>query len=373
MSTTIHTDFPGGCLGAVESAAPGALTVRLYREHAADGVHTQATWFYARLSGLEGQPLALTLSGLGDVWNGRPSFSINERDLPVVSDDGRAWRRLAESRFDRAAGTVTFDLEPAGDVLWLAMLEPYGPAELAVLSRAVLAHPEGRGEVAGLTVGGRPLALWSIGDEAAPHCVWVLARQHAWEAHTSWCAEGLVRWLLSDQAAEFRRRCVVKILPLMDPDGVVRGGTRYNAHGYDVNRHWDATDPADPEHRRLRPEICAALAATDAWCAAGRPIDLHLNLHDTQTDVMILAAGMAAAGPVVGLHARLVAAGFTGPLQADGLAAGAAEDGVRRRYRVSAALIELGTAQQPGCDHPPTAAERVAFGADLGRGLAAVI
>jgi hypothetical protein len=29
---------------------------------------------------------------------------------------------------------------------------------------------------------------------------------------------------------------------MCDPDGVARGGVRFNAFGYDLNRNWDASD-----------------------------------------------------------------------------------------------------------------------------------
>jgi hypothetical protein len=369
MPPTLHTNFPGGCLGQIEDHSADRLQARLYREDAADGINTQATWFYFHLTGLAGQPFEVVLTGLRDVWCGRPSHSINERDKPVVSDDGRTWRRLPGATFDREAAALTLPLRPIGDELWVAMLEPYGPVELDALAAVVAAAAGTRVRVLGHTVGGRELAWWTAGapDAGRVHnaqrVAWVVARQHAWESHTSWCCEGLVRALLADDAR--LARCRVEVLPMLDPDGVARGGTRLNAHGFDLNRHWDETDPDEAEHRRLRPEICCAKAAI----SAGRPIDLCLNLHDTQNDVMISAAGMPASPPLTALHERLVAAGFSGPLDQRGLAAGSIEDGLWRELGIPSALIELGTADLPGWDHLPTAADRMAFGAVMAEGL----
>ena len=360
MPISINTDFPGGRLGTIEEQAPGRLTVRLYREASAVGPNTQATWFHARFDGLA-EPLTLVLTGLNDVYEGRPAHSINQDDKPVISRDGRTWERLTSTSFDAERGELTVPLPAADGPLYLAMLEPYGPAELAELAELV---PAERRSVAGLTAEGRPIPLWILGNPDATRSVWVMARQHAWESHTSWCADGLVRWLLADPPHDL---CVV-VLPMVDPDGVVRGGTRVNRHGYDVNRHWDATDPADPDHRRLRPEICAVKQALANF---GRPVDLCLNLHDTQRDVMGAPRPLTELPAMAALHQRLVDAGYTGALRPDSTP-GTVQNGLYAEQGLVGALIELGTAMQPGWDHLPTAADRQAFGVALGEALVEV-
>ena len=50
-------------------------------------------------------------------------------------------------------------------------------------------------------------------------------RQHAWEAGSSWVADGAIRFLLSDaaDAARLRDRAIFQIFPMADPDGVADG------------------------------------------------------------------------------------------------------------------------------------------------------
>ena len=67
-----------------------------------------------------------------------------------------------------------------------------------------------------------------------------------------------------------------KVIPLGDPDGVARGGVRYNANGYDLNRNWDAVNAAK------MPEIAAQRAAVLAWLDAGKPIHLFITLHNQE-------------------------------------------------------------------------------------------
>ena len=97
-------------------------------------------------------------------------------------------------------------------------------------------------------------------------------RQHSWETGSSWAGEGAVRALLRDDAESRRLRQTViwKIFPLCDPDGVARGGVRFNVNGYDLNRNWDIEDAVKmPEMRRsAMPSAIGFAAATRSTCSS---------------------------------------------------------------------------------------------------------
>ena len=125
--------------------------------------------------------------------------------------------------------------------------------------------------VVGKSVRGREILLLTISNSAVPDrekkVIWLMFRQHSWEAGSSWAAEGAIRFLLSSDPAARRilRGAVVKIYPMCDPDGVARGGVRLNVYGYDLNRNWDTVDPIK------MPEITAERGAILQWIDAGHP------------------------------------------------------------------------------------------------------
>ena len=43
---------------------------------------------------------------------------------------------------------------------------------------------------------------------------------------------------MSDEMKEIRRRCIFKIIPMMNPDGVICGNYRTNLGGFDLNRQF---------------------------------------------------------------------------------------------------------------------------------------
>lgn len=44
-------------------------------------------------------------------------------------------------------------------------------------------------------------------------------------------------------AEQLRQRYVFKIIPMLNPDGVINGNYRTNLSGSDLNRRWNCPDP----------------------------------------------------------------------------------------------------------------------------------
>jgi len=61
--------------------------------------------------------------------------------------------------------------------------------------------------------------------------------------------DGLLKYLLSKEAAPLRKEFVIRIVPMLNPDGVIYGNYWCSLLGCDLNRKWEKPN------RLLQPEI----------------------------------------------------------------------------------------------------------------------
>lgn len=73
-------------------------------------------------------------------------------------------------------------------------------------------------------------------------------RVHPGEHNASWVMKGLIDFLLSSnqKAIHLRENYIFKIIPMLNPDGVINGNLRCNLAAYDLNRTWK--DPSSMLH-----------------------------------------------------------------------------------------------------------------------------
>ncbi len=281
---SVFSNFEGGALGKIERVSETHFRCGVKGESDQDGRNRQANWYYFRIDGAKGQALTIDLIDLPGEYNYRPNRGAVTGDtLPWYSEDNQRWQQIETAEYQADTPLLRIRLTPRTNRIWIAHVPPYTNQHLQRLLREFKTHPALHQQVVGKTVQGSSVLLLTITDERAPAAqkkvLWLMFRQHSWEAGSSWAGEGALRFLLSADpvAAEMRRTAIFKIFPLCDPDGVARGGVRFNANGFDLNRNWDAVDETK------MPEIAAQRKAILDWVDAGRRVDLFLTLHNTET------------------------------------------------------------------------------------------
>lgn len=79
------------------------------------------------------------------------------------------------------------------------------------------------------------------------------ARVHPGESNSSYMMQGFLKYITGDsyQAVELRKRCIFKVVPMINPDGVILGNYRTSLSGNDLNRKYQKPDA------KLHPTVCA--------------------------------------------------------------------------------------------------------------------
>jgi hypothetical protein len=320
--------------------------------------------------------MTLDIVDLPGEYNYKPNRGAITKDTPpVISYDQRTWKHIETFEYDAGEPKLRLRVTPAAARFWIAHTPPYTAADLARLRAEAIRHSDFREEVIGKTVGGRDLVLWTIASadsDRKKKTVWLMFRQHSWETGSSWTGEGAVRELLRDH-----ENIVWKILPLCDPDGVARGGVRFNANGYDLNRNWDIEDAAK------MPEIAAQRNAVRAWIRSGHSVDLFFSLHNTETSEY-LDGPPAGSRPLADRFFRTLSeeTNFapTRPLQYSDITTTpgmtgrmTVVQGLSRDFQIPAFLMEQRVSYNEKLGHLPEIPDRIAFGGQLVRAVAKTI
>lgn len=379
----IRTDFEGGSLGRVERISETHYRLGAKGETDQDGRNRQANWYFFRVEGARERQLILDIVDLPGEYNYQPNRGAITADTPpVISYDGVTWKHIETFQFDASEPRLRLRLQPKAAKFWIAHCPPYTNSTLQKLRSDSARHPDFREEIAGKTAGGRDLYLWSISTPGTrKKVIWLMFRQHSWESGSSWVGEGAVRFLLGHtmQSAALRDKIAWKIFPLCDPDGVARGGVRFNANGYDLNRNWDAIDPVK------MPEIAAQRNAIKSWLDSGHSIDLFLSLHNTETSEYLEGPpdGNAHRALAERLFAVLSQATTFSPTRPLFFAAVTTTAGMPGRrtvvqglsadFRTPAFLMEQRISRNPKLGRLPEIADRVQFGQELVLALARVL
>jgi len=203
--------------------------------------------------------LDLSDGGKRTDYDNRPESGMKLRDFLFIQSPGRDWQQV-DGVTEGWVATVKFTADRGDTKVGLSPWYPY--ADSLRFVNALPEHPHLGKRLVGKSDGGCEHWELTITDiSAAPEgkrTIFWHAREHAYETWSSFAMEGLVEFLLSPEAAEFRRRYVIVLHPMTNVDGVAQG-FEYRA-GYDfpdprgtATGRW-AFDTVD----RLRPDFAVA-------------------------------------------------------------------------------------------------------------------
>lgn len=373
---TFSKDFEDGSLGMIERTGDTKFRCAVEGQHDERGHNRQASWYYFRIDHALNRDLTLTLTDLVGEYNDVPGACPFSADIiPVFSYDGEHWNHFQSTTWDSQRKEVTLKFRSTHDAIWIAHVPPYTHSRLLKLLSEIQKTTCARVEVIGKTSLGRDLQLVTVTNFEQPSAgkktVWLQARQHAWEAGTSFVMEGALRFIVSDDpiARKLRNEIIFKFTPMMDPDGCATGKVRFNAHGYDLNRHWNTMDFHEPEQLRLMPEIWHVKKALLGWLDTGHSIDLMINLHNTESTEFLdtHCDDTAVLKRMTLLYDRLVENSSFDPSRKLGVGGTVATDtnSLWRERHIPVLLMEQRIGFSTKLGRRPTVEDRLGFGRQL--------
>lgn len=258
--------------------------------------HTQ--WFYYRVTAME-----RNVPYRFNILNLQKNHSLYEDGLqPIIyskkkaEEEGIGWHRAGyrivygSNKVKRKKGTyrsLTFTLEFPydDDTVYIAHCYPYRFSDLQVdiedwenrpgarsfLKKRTLCKTIGGHDVTVLTITARSDDPEEVAKRPA---ILFTGRVHPGETNASWMMQGTVDFLTSQdpKAVMLRNHYVFKIVPMLNPDGVVVGNYRSNLSGHDLNRRYGNPDPNRHIEVFSLKEMVQSLVST-------RPVELYVDYH----------------------------------------------------------------------------------------------
>ena len=113
-----------------------------------------------------------------------------------------------------------------------------------------------------------------VPDESKKYIL-AVARVHPAETVGSWVMEGFLRFISSKhpEAILLRNKFIFKIVPMLNPDGVIVGNSRTSMSGNDLNRTY--ISPSEEKH----PEIVALKELAEQLQEEGNRVFLFVDMH----------------------------------------------------------------------------------------------
>ncbi|NXA71961.1 CBPC2 carboxypeptidase, partial [Thryothorus ludovicianus] len=277
--------------------------------------HTQ--WFYFRVQNTRQEPLyRFTIANMAKpkslYGRGLQPLLYSQRD---AQSRGIGWRRVGtdvcysrgsagEPPLFRLSWTVCFPHD--GDTCFFAACYPYTYSDLQRYLRALAADPARSRyctvQVLCRSLAGNPVHLLTItgpGSTAGKRVVVASARVHPGESGGSWAMRGFLDFLLSAHANAqlLRRLFIFKVVPMLNPDGVVVGNSRCSLAGRDPNRAYGMALPGSfPGVWHLRAMVQRVLAE--------REVVLYCDFHGHSRKNNVFMYGCDTGGDGTGTRLR---------------------------------------------------------------------
>ena len=277
-SPVIYVDnfIENGSMMNWEKGCDGTIYIQPCYDYQREVFNRQNNHIHFLLVGKAGTDVPVVFRDFSSIYNGVMNYNTTNINYCVVSNDGKIWRHMpGELLNSDQRKKIVFHMDT--DSLYIAGAEPYRVSDLHRLLSRIGSDERIGIETIGQSVEGRDLHIIRVGDEQAPHSVFIRARAHPWEPGGNWVIEGIIEKLLqrTETVDDYLHNYCVYILPMANIDGVVHGKARYNMNGMDLNRGLES--PADPV---LSPEVYHMEQWFDKMIAGGRKPDLGIDFHN---------------------------------------------------------------------------------------------
>ena len=280
---SLSSNFDRGSIESMVETSPERFEAIPKMWYLNDGFGKQSYWFYFRLDNVANQNITITLkniSGNYRIWQGHVLY--NEHTKPVYSYDKINWERIDDCSYTDNPKVFTFSKTFTKNTVWIAYAHPYSLEQLNNYINNIKSNSYVSTEVIGKSTEARDINLITITDKSVADkdkkVIFITGLTHPGEDAGGYFIEGMIDFLLSEAAEEIRKKFIYKFVPMLNPDGIFNGTSRYTPAEEDLNTEWD-DDTTDPANAPVAPEISCVKQWLSNWKSQGKGIDIFIDVH----------------------------------------------------------------------------------------------
>lgn len=296
LPLVVRTNFERGSLGAITYQGKDTLIADARHTKRRVGSDDQYYWFNFALAPVTNRTVTVIINKLLGVYRGQRHEIYNDITQPVYSYDKKTWYRIAGGTYAPEKQSFRFTQHFDKDSVFIAYAHPYYLDKVATLKNQIKGNRAIAATVVAKSAENRDITLFTATEptvKTPKKRAVIMALQHPGEDIAGYVAEGMIRYLASSDsvAQRIRQQWVIHIIPVMNPDGLYRGITRFNAQREDLNSVW--LNPTDS--LKAAPEVLAVKNWLNGLPKPAVFLDLHshsqqLAIHDIISTDNIFAA-----------------------------------------------------------------------------------
>ncbi|MEL7447504.1 MAG: M14-type cytosolic carboxypeptidase, partial [Pseudomonadota bacterium] len=269
----IDREFPTGAFARCEAKGKRRFTLTIAPED--EGEINCSAWYAFRVTPQRRARITIDLD----------YESCGHRYWPKTSTDGVNWTYMSPNRVtvegERGERTARLSLRVHNQPIFVAAQEILPPSTYDAWLDGLEGSSFAVRSLLGKSAEQRDIELLTIAHPGAGQreTIVLVGRQHPPEVTGALAMFPFVETIMSDSdlAKAYRARFETLVVPLLNPDGVVRGHWRHNTGGVDLNRDWGLwTQPETSLMRDLLEQVEA-----DPM----RDLRVLIDFHSTNRDV----------------------------------------------------------------------------------------
>lgn len=270
---TLDKDFVTGAYAACDTQGRKGFRITIAPED--EGEINCSPWYAFRLTPERKARVTVDLT----------YTRCGHRYWPKISSDGENWQRLPddaveiEGEGDERTARLTIKL--GAEPVFIAAQEILPPSAYDAWLDSLESAPFANRALLGKSAEDRDIDMLTIADPSTEQreTVVLVGRQHPPEVTGALAMILFVETLMgdSDLAKAYRARFETVVVPLLNPDGVVRGYWRHNTGGIDLNRDWG---PFSQPETQLMDGVLKSIDSDPA-----RKLRVLMDFHSTRRDI----------------------------------------------------------------------------------------